>query len=74
MPRYRSCPDCGLAVQAARLATAEHDCVPEQRIAHQVLKGRLGLERLERDLAHWLETPTGRFAAFLARRSALAPP
>jgi hypothetical protein len=48
--------------------------VPEQRIAHQVLKARLGLERLERDLAHWLETPTGRFAAFLARRSVVTPP
>jgi hypothetical protein len=69
MHGYLSCPDCGLAVQAARLATAEHDCVPERRIAHQLLKARLGVERLEQDLARWLETPRGRFAAFLARRS-----
>jgi hypothetical protein len=66
---YLLCPECGLAVQAARLATAEHDCQPERRIAHQMLKARAGLERFEHDQAHWLETPRGRFAAFLARRS-----
>jgi hypothetical protein len=69
MHGYLSCPDCGLAVQAARLATREHDCPPERRIAHQMLKARLGLERFEHDLARWLETPRGRFAAFLAGRS-----
>jgi hypothetical protein len=67
---YLSCPECGVAVQAARLATAEHDCSAERRIAHQMLRARLGIERLEHDLARWLETPRGRFAAFLARRSA----
>jgi hypothetical protein len=67
---YRSCPECGVAVQAARLAIDAHDCTAERRLAHQMLKGRLGLERLEHDLARWLETPRGRFAAFLARRSA----
>jgi len=36
---YRSCPECGVAVQAARLATAEHDCSAERRIAHQLLRG-----------------------------------
>jgi hypothetical protein len=67
---YRSCPECGVAVQAARLASDAHDCPPERRIAHQMLRAGLGLERLEHDLARWLETPRGRFAAFLARRSA----
>jgi hypothetical protein len=67
---YLSCPECGVAVRAARLATAAHDCSAERRIAHQMLRGRVGIERLEHDLAGWLETPRGRFAAFLARRSA----
>jgi hypothetical protein len=66
---YRSCPECGVAVQAARLAIKEHECSTERRVAHQMLKARAGLERLEHDLARWLETPRGRFAAFLARRS-----
>jgi hypothetical protein len=35
-----------------------------------VLKARAGLERFEHDLAQWLQTPHGRFAAFYARRSA----
>src|SRR5215216_7933698 len=65
---YLSCPECGVAVQAARLVGAEHDCSAERRIAHQMLKGRVGIERREHDLAGWPETPRGRFAAFLARR------
>ena len=67
---YRSCPECGVAVQAARLAAAEHDCPAERYISHQVLKARPGVERLEHDLARWLRTPHGRFAAFYARWSA----
>jgi hypothetical protein len=66
---YRSCPECGVAVQAARLAAAEHDCPAERYIAHQLLKARPSIQRLEHDLARWLETPRGRFAAFYARRS-----
>jgi hypothetical protein len=67
---YRSCPECGIAVQATRLATGGHACPAERYIAHQVLKARTGLERFEHDLAHWLQTPHGRFAAFYARRLA----
>ena len=59
---YRSCP--------ARLAAAEHECPAERYISHQVLKARPGVERLEHDLARWLRTPHGRFAAFYARWSA----
>lgn len=66
---YVSCPDCGVAVQAARLAAEEHECLPDRRIAHQILRASVGIERLEHDLARWLETPRGRFASFLARRS-----
>jgi hypothetical protein len=66
---YVSCPDCGVAVQAATLTAEEHECSPDRRIAHQMLRARAGIERLEHDLARWLETPRGRFAAFLARRS-----
>ena len=67
---YRSCPECGVAVQAARLAADDHSCRAEHYVDHQVLKARPGVERLEHDLARWLRTPDGRFAAFYARWSA----
>jgi len=67
---YRSCPGCGIAVQAARLAAAGHDCPADRYVAHQLLKARSGLDRLEQDLTRWLRTPQGRFAVFYARWSA----
>jgi hypothetical protein len=67
---YRACPDCGIAVQRARLEGYAHDCDPERLISHQALKARRGLDRLEDDLAWWVTTPQGGFQAFIARRSA----
>lgn len=66
---YRACPECGVAVQAARLAAADHDCPREPYVAHQLLKARIALARFEQELARWLQTPQGRFAAYCARRS-----
>jgi hypothetical protein len=63
---YRSCPDCGTTVQRSRLDG--HTCGPERFLAHQTLKARWGLERLEDDLDAWLATPAGEFQAYLARR------
>jgi hypothetical protein len=65
---YRTCPGCGTAVQRTRLAAGGHECGPERRLAHQTMKGRWGLQRLEDDLAAWLDTPEGGFQAYLARR------
>jgi hypothetical protein len=65
---YRACPDCGIAVQAARLAADGHDCPPHRYVAHQVLEARHGLKRLENDVADWLTTPSGRFELYYARR------
>ena len=66
---YRSCPDCGVAVQAARLAADDHACATERYVDHQMLKAHGAVQRFENDLAGWLQTPQGRFAAFYARRS-----
>jgi hypothetical protein len=66
---YRACPDCGAAVQRARLVVDGHACPPERYVVHQALKAQRGLERLEEDLASWLRTPAGQFQAFLARRA-----
>jgi hypothetical protein len=52
------------------VAANGHACPVERYIAHQALKARAGLARFEHDLAQWLQTPHGRFAAFYARRSA----
>ena len=57
---YRSCPDCGMAVQAARLWDGAHKCPHERFIAHQLL-------RFERDFSLWLRTAEGRFMSFWAR-------
>jgi len=61
---YRACPECGAAVQRARLEAHTHDCIPERLIAHQVLKARRSLERLEDDLAR-----KEHFGGVSARRS-----
>jgi hypothetical protein len=66
---YRTCPECGVAVQAASLSAGSHECAHERFVAHQVLKARHGIDRLERDMESWLDTPEGRFAAFYARRT-----
>jgi hypothetical protein len=65
---YRTCPRCGVAVRRSELEADIHECAPERFIAHQILKARRELDRLEDDLASWLSTPAGAFQAFLARR------
>jgi hypothetical protein len=65
---YCSCPDCGVAVQRARLEIDGHACAPDRHVAHQTMKARRGLQQREDDLARWLGTPAGQFQAFLARR------
>jgi len=67
---YRSCPRCGVAVQRTRLAADLHACGPDRVLTHQTMKGRWALQRLEDDLAAWLDTPAGGFQAYLARRGA----
>jgi hypothetical protein len=47
---------------------ATHVCHDERRLDYQVAGLRERIEGLEQDLADWLETPHGRFAAWLAKR------
>lgn len=53
---YTGCPDCGLSVRRAALATGEHRCVQENVIAHQTRKARDELVGLEGELADYLAT------------------
>jgi hypothetical protein len=63
---YGVCEDCGVAVQ--RRLAAEHRCDPERYAARQ--SSRLHWRRAGFDdaLERWLETPSGRFAQYYARR------
>jgi hypothetical protein len=57
---YTRCPTCGLSVPAAQLEGAGHECRAENIVAHQTLKARRSLERLEQDIAAYIETDRAR--------------
>jgi hypothetical protein len=63
---YRVCDGCGVAVQ--RRLTASHACDPDRYAAQQSLRLRWERAGFDDALRRWLETPTGRFAQFYARR------
>jgi len=54
------CHDCGLWFESERLE-ALHDCEPEVVVTRAV-----GM--LECRFRHWLKTPAGQFATFIAQR------
>ena len=53
---YTRCPDCGVSVPTAQLQAGTHTCNPDNLIAHQVVKARDELARLEQDVADYLTT------------------
>ncbi len=55
--RYRVCDDCGLAVPENQLVAKTHVCNPASLLAHQTLKARQELSRLEVEVAEYLQTP-----------------
>jgi hypothetical protein len=63
---YRVCESCGVAVQR-RLAD-DHSCDPERYAARQASRLHWHRAGFDDALARWLETPSGRFAEFYARR------
>jgi hypothetical protein len=65
---YMPCPDCG-----ASLADGDeesHVCDPERRVDFELVRLRAGILTFEYDYAAWLRTPHGRFALWLAERTA----
>jgi hypothetical protein len=64
--RYMPCPDCGASVD--RLAAGEHVCDRERRLEFQLFRLRKGVDRFDADLGGYLESPRGRFEAWLAER------
>jgi hypothetical protein len=61
------CSECGASV--ARDESDEHVCDPEQLLDFCVFQLRDEIERLDEEVATYLETPQGRFEAWDAERT-----
>ena len=66
-PDHMPCPSCGASLRVADDFGA-HVCDDERRLEFRLTELRMGVERFADDLAAWLETPSGRFAQWLAQR------
>jgi hypothetical protein len=53
---YTRCPDCGLSVPTVQIHGGTHVCSPENLIAHQTLKAKQELDRLEEEVGDYLGT------------------
>jgi hypothetical protein len=67
---YKACPDCGIAVHASEVEA--HECNHEQWVGYQVAKARGEIERIDSELASYLETPRGKFDLWYAVRTRAA--
>jgi hypothetical protein len=65
-PRHLPCPDCGRSV--ARGEGDAHACDDETRLDYAVFQLREEIGGFDGNQAAWLDTPAGRFAAWLAKR------
>jgi hypothetical protein len=63
-PTHLPCPVCGASV--ARAESETHECDESRRIDYLVFQNRPELDRFGESLAVWLDSPAGRFAAWLA--------
>ena len=64
---YTRCPDCGMSVPTAKLASEEHECDAQSVVAHQTLKARAELVHLEREVANYASTPRAQRLLAFAR-------
>jgi hypothetical protein len=69
---YQVCEDCGVAIQR-RLADG-HVCAPARYAAHQASRLHWRREGFDDALSRWLQTSTGRFAQYYARRRVRGAP
>ena len=65
-PDHLPCPECGASV--ARGDAEAHACDEERRLDYLVHQHQDELERFDGELGAWLDSPAGRFAAWLAER------
>jgi hypothetical protein len=64
---YMPCDDCGASVAAAEREA--HVCDPERRLDYLMFQLRDEVGGLDDALRRYLESPQGKFAAWLAERS-----
>ncbi len=65
-PRFMPCRDCGESV--ARVERDTHICDPDRLADFRVFQLRDEIAAFETQLAGWLDTAHGRFAAWIAAR------
>ncbi len=68
-PQHLPCPECGASLP--RDGAEEHVCDDERRLDYVLTQLRDELAAFDMELAAWLLTPRGRFAAWLAERGRL---
>lgn len=61
------CRECGENVPQSRVA--DHECDRDRWVSFQVAQARADIERIDTELAGYLETAQGRFALWYAERT-----
>ena len=64
--RYMPCAECGASVD--RTASSIHLCEPERWLDYRLFQLRDEIAAFDAQLAAWLTTARGRFAAWIAER------
>jgi endogenous inhibitor of DNA gyrase (YacG/DUF329 family) len=67
--QFQPCPDCGTPVPSEE--DNAHRCERRRFVDYQMLLLRPEIIGFEAELAKWLETPEGRFAAYYVARERL---
>jgi hypothetical protein len=69
--RYMPCPACGASLERAEAAA--HTCDTERLLNFRLFQLREEIEAFDSQLAEWLASARGRFAAWLAERERRGP-
>jgi hypothetical protein len=65
-PRFMPCPECGVSVE--RVEIDLHECDAEGLLDFRLFQLREEIAAFDAQLAAWLASARGRFAAWLAER------
>ena len=68
--QFQPCPDCGAPVPNEE--EDAHRCERRRFVEYQMLLLRPEIAAFEEELAQWLSTPRGQFAAYYAARERFA--